>query len=1029
MTRIDFVISGSQDVNKCHSEIWEQAWINKKDIKVSCGNGDQRSKRETLAGGLTEQDPQDPKYRALAEESLAKFIAETGTIQPLQVVRVEKVTTQVVAGKMTRIDFVISGSQDVNKCHSEIWEQAWINKKDIKVSCGNGDQRSKRETLAGGLTEQDPNDPTYRALAEESLAKFIAETGTIQPLQVVRVEKVTTQVVAGKMTRIDFVISGSQDVNKCHSEIWEQAWINKRILRFLVVMVIKEAKRETLAGGLTEQDPNDPTYRALAEESLAKFIAETGTIQPLQVVRVEKVTTQVVAGKMTRIDFVISGSQDVNKCHSEIWEQAWINKKDIKVSCGNGDQRSKRETLAGGLTEQDPNDPTYRALAEESLAKFIAESGTIQPLQVVRVEKVTTQVVAGKMTRIDFVISGSQDVNKCHSEIWEQAWINKKDIKVSCGNGDQRSKRETLAGGLTEQDPQDPKYRALAEESLAKFIAETGTIQPLQVGSQDVNKCHSEIWEQAWINKKDIKVSCGNGDQRSKRETLAGGLTEQDPNDPTYRALAEESLAKFIAETGTIQPLQVVRVEKVTTQVVAGKITRIDFVISGSQDVNKCHSEIWEQAWINKKDIKVSCGNGDQRSKRESMAGGLTEQDPHDPKYRALAEESLAKFIAESGTIQPLQVVRVEKVTTQVVAGKMTRIDFVISGSQDVNKCHSEIWEQAWINKKDIKVSCGNGGQRSKRGTLAGGLTEQDPQDPKYRALAEESLAKFIAETGTIQPLQVVRVEKVTTQVVAGKMTRIDFVISGSQDVNKCHSEIWEQAWINKKDIKVSCGNGDQRSKRETLAGGLTEQDPNDPTYRALAEESLAKFIAESGTIQPLQVVRVEKVTTQVVAGIMTRIDFVISGSQDVNRCHSEIWEQAWINKKDIKVSCGNGDQRSKRESMAGGLTEHDPNDPKYRALAEESLAKFIAESGTIQPLQVVRVEKVTTQVVAGKMTRIDFVISGSQDVNKCHSEIWEQAWINKKDIKVSCGNGDQRSKKRDIGGWFDGTRSTRPKI
>ncbi|KAH9628289.1 hypothetical protein HF086_017364 [Spodoptera exigua] len=631
---------------------------------------------------------------------------------------------------------------------------------------------------------------------------------------------------------------------------------------------------------------------------------------------------------MTRIDFVISGSQDVNKCHSEIWEQAWINKKDIKVSCGNGDQRSKRETLAGGLTEQDPQDPKYRALAEESLAKFIAETGTIQPLQVVRVEKVTTQVVAGKMTRIDFVISGSQDVNKCHSEIWEQAWINKKGIKVSCGNGDQRSKRESMAGGLTEQDPNDPKYRALAEESLAKFIAESGTIQPLQV----------------------------------------------------------------------------VRVEKVTTQVVAGKMTRIDFVISGSQDVNKCHSEIWEQAWINKKDIKVSCGNGDQRSKRELMAGGLTEQDPNDPTYRALAEESLAKFIAESGTIQPLQVVRVEKVTTQVVAGKMTRIDFVISGSQDVNKCHSEIWEQAWINKKDIKVSCGNGDQRSKRESMAGGLTEQDPNDPKYRVLAEESLAKFIAESGTIQPLQVVRVEKVTTQVVAGKMTRIDFVISGSQDVNKCHSEIWEQAWINKKDIKVSCGNGDQRSKRESMAGGLTEQDPNDPKYKTLAEESLAKFIAESGTTQPLQVVRVEKVTTQVVAGEMTRIDFVISGSQDVNKCHSEIWEQAWINKKDIKVSCGNGDQRSKRESMAGGLMEHDPNDPKYRALAEESLVKFIAESGTTQTLQVVRVEKVTTQVVAGTVTRIDFTVSAlNVEALKCHSYIFEQVWLDKKEVDVDC--------------------------
>ncbi|KAF9796341.1 hypothetical protein SFRURICE_001914 [Spodoptera frugiperda] len=485
---------------------------------------------------------------------------------------------------------------------------------------------------------------------------------------------------------------------------------------------------------------------------------------------------------------------------------------------------------------------------------------------------------------------------------------------------------------------------------------------------------------------------------------MTGGLTDQNPNDPKYRALAEESLLKFIVESGTTQPLRVVRVEKVTTQVVAGSLTRIDFVISGGQDINKCHSKIWEQPWINKKDIEVSCHNGDQRSKREAIPGGLTDQNPNDPKYRALAEESLRKFIVESGTTQPLRVVRVEKVTTQVVAGSLTRIDFVISGGQDINKCHSKIWEQPWINKKDIEVSCHNGDQRSKRETMTGGLTDQNPNDPMYRALAEESLRKFITDSGTTEHLQLVRVEKVTTQVVSGLMTRIDFVISGGQDFNKCHSEIWEQSWMNKKDIEVSCHNGDQRSKRETIPGGLTEKNPNDPKYRALAEESLRKFITESGTTEPLRVVRVEKVTTQVVAGSLTRIDFVISGGQDINKCHSKIWEQPWINKKDIEVSCHNGDQRSKREAIPGGLTDQNPNDPKYRALAEESLLKFIADSGTTEPLKMVRVEKVTTQVVAGMMTRIDFTVSdGNSKTMKCHSEILEQVWVGRKEVNVDC--------------------------
>ncbi|XP_022818091.1 uncharacterized protein LOC111350680 [Spodoptera litura] len=1040
LTRIDFVISGGQDINKCHSKIWEQPWLDRKDIDVSCHNGDQRSKREAITGGLADQDPNDAKYRVLAEESLLKFVADSGTTQPLKVVKVEKVTTQVVSGLLTRIDFVISGGQDINKCHSKIWEQPWMNRKDIDVSCHNGDQRSKREAIAGGLADQDPNDAKYRLLAEESLLKFVADSGTTQPLKVVKVEKVTTQVVSGLLTRIDFVISGGQDINKCHSKIWEQSWMNRKDIDVSCHNGDQRSKRQAIAGGLADQDPNDAKYRLLAEESLLKFVADSGTTQPLKVVKVEKVTTQVVSGLLTRIDFVISGGQDINKCHSKIWEQSWMNRKDIDVSCHNGDQRSKRQAIAGGLADQDPNDAKYRLLAEESLLKFVADSGTTQPLKVVKVEKVTTQVVSGLLTRIDFVISGGQDINKCHSKIWEQSWMNRKDIDVSCHNGDQRSKRQAIAGGLADQDPNDAKYRLLAEESLLKFVADSGTTQPLKVvkvekvttqvvsglltridfvisGGQDINKCHSKIWEQSWMNRKDIDVSCHNGDQRSKRQAIAGGLADQDPNDAKYRLLAEESLLKFVADSGTTQPLKVVKVEKVTTQVVSGLLTRIDFVISGGQDINKCHSKIWEQSWMNRKDIDVSCHNGDQRSKRQAIAGGLADQDPNDAKYRLLAEESLLKFVADSGTTQPLKVVKVEKVTTQVVSGLLTRIDFVISGGQDINKCHSKIWEQSWMNRKDIDVSCHNGDQRSKRQAIAGGLADQDPNDAKYRLLAEESLLKFVADSGTTQPLKVVKVEKVTTQVVSGLLTRIDFVISGGQDINKCHSKIWEQSWMNRKDIDVSCHNGDQRSKRQAIAGGLADQDPNDAKYRLLAEESLLKFVADSGTTQPLKVVKVEKVTTQVVSGLLTRIDFVISGGQDINKCHSKIWEQSWMNRKDIDVSCHNGDQRSKRQAIAGGLADQDPNDAKYRLLAEESLLKFVADSGTTQPLKVVKVEKVTTQVVSGLLTRIDFVISGGQDINKCHSKIWEQSWMNRKDIDVSCHNGDQRSKRQAIAG------------
>ncbi|KAJ8724128.1 hypothetical protein PYW07_008108 [Mythimna separata] len=1057
ITRIDFVVSGSSDSArvKCHSEVWEQSWLNKKEITVTCENDGHRSKRG-LAGGQTEQDPTGPKYRALAEESLQKYVADSGIKEILTLAEVVKVTTQVVSGSMTRIDFVVSGSSDSArvKCHSEVWEQSWLNKKEITVTCENDGHRSKRG-LAGGQTEQDPTGPKYRALAEESLQKYVADSGIKEILTLAEVVKVTTQVVSGSMTRIDFVVSGSSDSArvKCHSEVWEQSWLNKKEITVTCENDSQRSKREAVLGGLTEQDPSKPKYKALAEESLQKYVADSGIKEILTLAEVVKVTTQVVSGSMTRIDFVVSGSSDSArvKCHSVVWEQSWLNKKEITVTCENDSQRSKREAVLGGLTEQDPSKPKYKALAEESLQKYVADSGIKEILTLAEVVKVTTQVVSGSMTRIDFVVSGSSDSArvKCHSEVWEQSWLNKKEITVTCENDSQRSKREAVLGGLTEQDPSKPKYKALAEESLQKYVADSGIKEILTLaevvkvttqvvsgsmtridfvvsGSSDSArvKCHSEVWEQSWLNKKEITVTCENDGHRSKRG-LAGGQTEQDPTGPKYRALAEESLQKYVADSGIKEILTLAEVVKVTTQVVSGSMTRIDFVVSGSSDSArvKCHSEVWEQSWLNKKEITVTCENDGHRSKR-GLAGGQTEQDPTGPKYRALAEESLQKYVADSGIKEILTLAEVVKVTTQVVSGSMTRIDFVVSGSSDSArvKCHSEVWEQSWLNKKEITVTCENDSQRSKREAVLGGLTEQDPSKPKYKALAEESLQKYVADSGIKEILTLAEVVKVTTQVVSGSMTRIDFVVSGSSDSArvKCHSEVWEQSWLNKKEITVTCENDGHRSKRG-LAGGQTEQDPTGPKYRALAEESLQKYVADSGIKEILTLAEVVKVTTQVVSGSMTRIDFVVSGSSDSARvkCHSEVWEQSWLNKKEITVTCENDSQRSKREAVLGGLTEQDPSKPKYKALAEESLQKYVADSGIKEILTLAEVVKVTTQVVSGSMTRIDFVVSGSSDSArvKCHSEVWEQSWLNKKEITVTCENDGHRSKRGLAGG------------
>lgn len=89
--------------------------------------------------------------------------------------------------------------------------------------------------------------------------------------------------------------------------------------------------------GKTGKNRNDPIYRQLAKESLNKYVVETGNQQPLSVVRIEKVTIQTVAGRLTTIHFKAAQNTNTNDgaydCVSKIWEQSWANKKEISVSC------------------------------------------------------------------------------------------------------------------------------------------------------------------------------------------------------------------------------------------------------------------------------------------------------------------------------------------------------------------------------------------------------------------------------------------------------------------------------------------------------------------------------------------------------------------------------------------------------------------------------------------------------------------------------------------------------------------------
>ncbi|XP_022113288.2 uncharacterized protein LOC110991982 [Pieris rapae] len=761
-----FPTESPKTVIHCSSRIWEKFWMNFKEItNITCYNKESPKEKRYVPGGESDKDPNDPRFLTLARESLNKYVQSSGSSKHHKLLNIKKVTTQVVAGSITRIDFEAAPTNcelqavaeesssdckvdgDVISCHAEILEQPWLNNRDVKIDCNIKEaSRKKRETLLGGQSEKDPNDPRFLTLARESLNKYVQSSGSTKHHTLLNIKKVTTQVVAGSITRIDFEAAPTNcelqavaeesssdckvdgDVISCHAEILEQPWLNNRDVK--IDCNIKEAsrkKRETLLGGQSEKDPNDPRFLTLARESLNKYVQSSGSTKHHTLLNIKKVTTQVVAGSITRIDFEAAPTNcelqavaeesssdckvdgDVISCHAEILEQPWLNNRDVKIDCNIKEaSRKKRETLLGGQSEKDPNDPRFLTLARESLNKYVQSSGSTKHHTLLNIKKVTTQVVAGSITRIDF-----------------------------------------------EAAPTNCELQAVAEESSSDCKVDG-----------DVISCHAEILEQPWLNNRDVKIDCNIKEaSRKKRETLLGGQSEKDPNDPRFLTLARESLNKYVQSSGSTKHHTLLNIKKVTTQVVAGSITRIDFEAAPTNcelqavaeesssdckvdgDVISCHAEILEQPWLNNRDVKIDCNIKEaSRKKRETLLGGQSEKDPNDPRFLTLARESLNKYVQSSGSTKHHTLLNIKKVTTQVVAGSITRIDFEAAPTNcelqavaeesssdckvdgDVISCHAEILEQPWLNNRDVKIDCNiKESSRKKRDTLVGGESEEDP--------------------------------------------------------------------------------------------------------------------------------------------------------------------------------------------------------------------------------------------------------------------------------------------------------------
>ncbi|XP_049877758.1 uncharacterized protein LOC126374986 isoform X8 [Pectinophora gossypiella] len=706
----------------------------------------------------------------------------------------------------------------------------------------------------------------------------------------------------------------------CDIEIHEKKWLQgKKIAYDCTERPVDETYSNSsevkynFMKGKTIND--DPQVSEVIQEALQYLEMKSNRNNKQKLVEVQSVSMQLISGQLMNVLFTVGYTECTNefkedlnlcklleneplrKCTVEVWERTWLDEgRQVKVICDDtlnvtagNDQiklRKKRNTdpntnFVGGPLQKNIDDPEYSALAQESLQKYLKTSGNNRHYQLIQLDNVSVQVVAGKLSKIDFRISPTN----CHVNDIGQP------IETNCE-------------------------------------VETGA---------DVISCHSKIWERPWINSKEISVTCDvkDGKNRLKRSIeIKGNELDKNPNDSKYFELAEGSLTHYLLTYGIEQHYKVVQVEKIKTKLNSEQeLTKIDFLaapttcqmrngqpssphceVLKSGDYLNCLADILVNTMLHSRTLNVNCQVDEKKFRRKrQVPGGKMSKDINDPKYQKLAEESVSKYLVSSGTTQYHKIIKINKVTTQVVSGSKTRIDFTVAPTNcvvDSNgqptasncevqstantlTCHSEIWEQPWLKKKEITVNCVPSNSRNRRSLdlaisnlksnslsnkiedrsrrsnrKSGGQQEQDPSKDEYRELALESLRHYQRAQKSEFSHKLLEVKHVVTQVVSGVLYKIDYIAAPTKcplnasnldvcDVVKniylyCRAEIWHRPWLKRKNINVNCNSDvsgeddddsdtDQRKTR-SMPSQMNARDRNDKENMFLAEKVLRTY-------------------------------------------------------------------------------------------------------------------------------------------------------------------------------------------
>lgn len=535
----------------------------------------------------------------------------------------------------------------------------------------------------------------------------------------------------------------------CNVTVFDQAWTSTREMSNsectpVTVPKVDDAKSAApilpKPGGYRPISPDDPSVQEMAQFATTT-LSEALNAGPLTLIRVLSAATQTVSGTNFKMVLQLSGRDGGQTCEVIVFDQSWTQTRRVTTTkCSQNPKSAPSDAQEESATEvaeeveiplvtakppkpgkyktEDPNDASVQEMAQFATSA-ISQSSNAGPLSLLQVIKASTQVVSGVNYKLTIQLSAGDGTQTCEVVVFDQEWTKTRELSSSnCLPDTDRKNNNSKAA---------PEPLVIVEEP--ELAAVNPPLAPLSTDSKD--------------------------------ESASAPIETFSKVDPESQEVQELALfaTNVLRHTMDQSDLELVRV--LSSSLGTLDDYKLELELSGSDGPVTCDVVIHEGAKTRHFSYSSCAPLSREQSRRQKRDHGATgiisPMDPNSDKVKQLADFAVSTIALRSNEPSSTpDAVRVVKASQQLVSGSLYNLELDL-GFTDCpaetasctrrQKCTVTIWEQSWIQKREVtKLSCKelDKSKKSKKAHRLGGVSRADPSSEEIRSHVAVALQVFI---------------------------------------------------------------------------------------------------------------------------------------------------------------------------------------------------------------------------------------------------------------------------------------------